>query len=114
MKKQIYTYILSLFIASSSLAATPCNGNVQTLAFNPANGIVQASIGYGVWYLCSVSQTYNGIDTATCKMWYSTLMTAKISNKKINMIFDTTNSCNQIGNWANPNPMPYWVEVLEN
>ena len=111
IKKHLCVFLIFLVLSPCSFAVTTCAGTVQTLAFNPGSGILEASIGYGLWYLCSVSQTYNGVDPASCKMWYSTLLAAKISGKTILMDFDTPNNCNAIGNWSNPITVPYWVEI---
>ena len=104
--------IVSLFSASSFATAT-CVGNVQTLAIGPQSGWLQVSIGYGVQYLCGISQTYNGVDPQNCRAWYAMFLTAKSTGKKVLMNFDTNVPCNQIGNWSVPNPIPYWAEIVD-
>jgi hypothetical protein len=102
-----------LLFSTNSFAVVQCYGNVQALALNPGNGILQVSNGYGVQYMCSFNSAMNGVDVQTCKSWYAMLLTAKASGKRISMNYDTATPCNQIGNWSVPNPMPYWVEIID-
>lgn len=104
-----------IFFANSLAADIVCTGNVSTVAFGPTSGLLSVSNGYGVEYLCNFNQSYNGVDPRTCKAWYAMLLTAKASSKKISMHYDATTDwqCNQVGNWAVPNPFPYWVEIVD-
>ncbi len=111
MKKLILA-VSVLFCSSNTLAAAiVCTGQVSSLALNPTNGIVQANIGFGFWYLCSVSTSINGVPTEVCKTWYSTLLANQATGRPYSMYFDngTALQCSQLGNWAVPNPMPYYV-----
>jgi hypothetical protein len=113
MNQRITALVAATLFGSSAFAAQECVGTVQTLAFNPGSGLLQVSIGYGVQYMCSFNSTVNGVDPQTCKSWYAMLMTAKASDKRISMIYDTSAACNQMGNWSVPNPLPYFVQIVD-
>jgi len=111
MKKLAALFLALGFYSPSTYAAIACTGNVSLLALSPGNGIVQVSNGFGVWYLCSVSSVVNGVPTESCKAVYSTLLAAQASGRTMTMDFDTTAQCSQLGNWAVPNPIPYYMQI---
>lgn len=115
MKTKIYTIatLMVTLLSTNLFALQQCVGNVQTLGISPSNGVLTVSTGYGVQYLCSFSGARNGIDVQTCKSWYAMLLTAKTTGKRILMNYNTTAQCSQIANWSDPNPMPYFVEIVD-
>lgn len=95
MKKIIYTFLL-LISFSSYVNAYECTGKVNNVVINPA-GIVTLSFGNINWvYLCSVSESYNGVTPESCKAMFSLLIAAKLSDRNITMWFsdDSANCTN--------------------
>ena len=119
-KKMVAICILGILMFPARVtwaAAFFCPGKVTTLAIGPSNGILQVNAGYGVHYLCSLSVAMNGIPPEICRSYYSMFLAAKMAGKSINQGYDDNNvvgkSCGTLGNWAVPNPMPYWIELLD-
>lgn len=108
---KLFIFLAALLLSVNVNAATFCKGKVITLGLGPQSGMLQINIGYGVWYLCSLKSTANGIDPSVCKAWYSMFLTAKETGSKINMAFDSTTPCTGYGSWATPSVMPYWTDI---
>jgi hypothetical protein len=115
MKNKIAVLLLTLGLSTNTFAtAIGCTGNIQALAFSLPSTILQVNLGFGMWNICAFSSTVNGVPADTCKAWYSMLLTAKQSGNTVTFDFDngtTTLQCSQIGNWASPNPMPYFIQI---
>ncbi len=93
--KKIILFTL-MFHSASSLAATyTCEGKVQGLSINPQTGSVLAEkIGPLAWpVLCSVKKEENGVAVETCKMIYSTLLSAQMSDKSVMLWFNDSKDC---------------------
>jgi hypothetical protein len=115
MKKKISALLLAFSFSTNAFSAISCTGNIQVLALNPISGLVQLNIGYGWWYICSVSSAVNGVPVDTCKSLYSMMLADQASGRQMSLAFDTTNypslSCGTIGNWAVPTPFPYYIQT---
>ena len=116
--KKLLTLLFALFIPSTSYAANfSCQGKVSTLALSPVGGTLQVNAGHGVHYLCTFHAEYNGVHPEICKAWYSMFLTAKIAGKEIKQYYSQTTggaqNCSELGTWTDPNPMPYFVEILD-
>ena len=109
----------SLGLAVACLACAPClgkiscTGNVAYLGLSPT-GLVQVSNGYGVWYLCSLSASYNGYAIEGCKGAYAALLTARAAERPVTFYFDVPSgtSCSSFGSWVAPSPAPYHIHIL--
>lgn len=67
--------LTSVVLASPAYAQLQCVGTVSKVALNP-QGLVQVDYGYGVHYLCSVSQNHGDFTPETCKATYSMMMSS--------------------------------------
>ena len=113
IKRQIYSLALTTCM-SVAHAAVMCEGKVHSIALNPVGGTLTVNAGNGVHHLCNFATTQNGVNPETCKAWYSMFLTAKASGKTIRQYYERTDpNCGTIGNWAAPNPMPYYVELVD-
>lgn len=72
-----------------------CEGKVTGLAINPKSGLVHAEkIGPLRWpALCSVDAETSGVSVESCKVIYSTLLTAQMADKTITLWFDDDKDC---------------------
>ena len=54
--------VLTMFVTGNAVANFFCNGKVTYLGLG-TDGVLHVSAGgFGVWYLCSLSSTYDGND----------------------------------------------------
>ncbi len=111
--KKTLVAVSIMAIATYSFAGTECKGTVKTIAFHPTGGVLQVNAGYGTHYLCKLHETFNGVHPEICKSWYSMLLTAQASGRAISQYynFQSGQSCETVGNWDVPNPMPYYVQL---
>jgi hypothetical protein len=86
---------LMLVIAPSVSANYVCEGLVKGLAISPTDGhVLVEQIGPLVWpRLCSVTQDINNVTAENCKVIYSTLMAAQLSQKKVTFWFNDSKDC---------------------
>lgn len=108
--------MMQLVVAAAQAGTFSCSGKVTLLALHPQNGIVQVSNGHGVHYLCQLQAVYQGVPAEVCSAMYSMLLAAKASGKAINFMYsspDDAKSCATLGNWAVPDPFPYFIEIKE-
>lgn len=100
--KKISLFCLMSFAMNAN--AYDCTGQVTTIQISPA-GVVATSFGSMGWvYLCSVNEVYNNVKPEACKTIYSTMLSAKLSNKKVVFWFsDNSNDCTNAAHpaWAN-------------
>lgn len=116
MKRVVKSIIATLCVASIPAvnAGVLCEGKVQSIAFGAGSGTLTANTGYGVHYLCNFNEVQFGVHPETCKAWYSMLLTAKASGKTIKQYYERTDTnCSTLGNWAAPNPHPYYIEMVD-
>jgi len=119
--KYLLTIILSFLIilvpTASHAGSFACQGKISTLAINPIGGTLQVDAGHGVHYLCKIHIEHNGIHPDICKAWYSMFLTAKVAGKEVKQNYDNTagteQNCAELGTWTVPNPMPYFIEILD-
>jgi hypothetical protein len=113
------TSLRTLGLAFACLACVPCfgkiscPGKIEYLGISPS-GLVQVSNGYGVWYLCSLSASYNGYAMEGCKGAYAALLTARATERTVTFYFDVPSgtSCSSFGSWVAPSPAPYHIHIL--
>jgi hypothetical protein len=112
LKRILCASIFSVSIGANS-ANFSCPGQVSSIAISPVGGVLQVNAGTGVHYLCKFNEPMNGVHPEVCKAWYSMFLTAQASGRTITQYYDGTNgtTCATLGNWAVPNPMPYYVEL---
>jgi hypothetical protein len=112
VRKITYLFLL-FFIFSANANAFSCKGDVLSIGLGPTNGLLQVDAGYGIHYLCKLNEEFNGVDPETCKAWYSMFLTAQASARAIEQYYRDGNglSCSNLGSWAIPNPMPYYVVI---
>lgn len=95
MNQYVITSLLLVF-SSHSWAQYICTGKVKGLAIAPNSGAVHAEkVGPLTWpVLCSVqTDDYNGISAETCKVIYSTLLTAQMADKNVTLWFRDGKDC---------------------
>lgn len=91
--------IVSLFIAGMASAQVNanyvCTGNVTGVSINPKNGdLLAETVGPLKWpKICNLETELSGINPATCKIIYSTLLTAQTTNKKVTLWFNDNKDC---------------------
>jgi hypothetical protein len=91
--------LVSLFLAGIATAQAnttyTCTGNVKGVSINPKNGdLLAESIGPLVWpKLCNLETELSGVSPETCKVIYSTLLTAQTANKKVTLWFNDSKDC---------------------
>jgi hypothetical protein len=76
-------------------AAYTCQGKVSGVSLSPHDGrLLVERIGPLSWpVLCSVSEESNGVNTETCKVIFSTLIAAQMSQKNVTLWFNDGNDC---------------------
>ena len=90
-----YIFLVLILASSNASAAYICSGKVQGVAINPKSGLVQAErLGPLVWpAFCSVDTETSGISVESCKVIYSTLLTAQMANKTVTLWFNDDKDC---------------------
>ena len=116
MRKMLAFYLSIFLYSQAANADIDCVGNVVGLSLQmTTTGVVTVSLAGGptAVYLCAVDGgAYNGVSPEVCKAMYSTLMAAKLSNKKMLIRFSGNYaSCSSIPSWAAA-PMHGWTSVL--
>lgn len=107
MKKLLPCFLSSLLFFSGASQAYDCIGKVNNVVINPA-GVVTLSFGNINWvYLCSVSGTYNGVAPEACKAMLSIIMSAKLSDRNIQLwLGDASNNCTNTAH-------PAWADLKD-
>jgi len=101
----IFVFIYIIFGGASH--AYDCIGKVTNVVVNPA-GVVTLSFGNINWvYLCSVSSPYNGVTPEACKAMLSIAMSAKLSDRNVQLWFgDASNNCSNTAH-------PAWADLKD-
>jgi hypothetical protein len=102
--KNVAIYFMALMMFFSQFSqAYDCVGKVNNVVVN-AGGVLTLSFGNISWvYLCSVSEPYNGVTPEACKAMLSIAMSAKLSDRNIQLWFsDASNDCTNAAHpaWA--------------
>lgn len=99
--------IVSIFLICGSVQAYSCIGKVGNVVVGP-NGTLTVSFGQIGWvYLCNLNQSYNGVQPEACKGILSIFMSAKLSDRNVEMWFsDASNSCTNQGH-------PAWADLKD-
>jgi hypothetical protein len=116
MRKLLIGFLSVVFCCQTTNADIDCTGTVAGLSLQMTNtGVVTVSLSGGptAVYLCAVDGAiYNGVSPEVCKAMYSTLMAAKLSNKKMLIRFSGNYAkCSDIPSWAAA-PMHGWTGVF--
>jgi len=93
-QKTILFFILMIATGSANAIYT-CSGPVTGVAIEPATGdLIPETAGGLSWpRMCSVSVDKNGISTESCKVIYSTLLTAQTTGKNVTLWFNDSGNC---------------------
>lgn len=96
-------------------SAVDCKGSVSNLSVQlNAVGTITLSLSGGptYTYLCNVGEgSLNGVSPSVCKTMYATLLTAKATNKQVNIRFYDYDSCSAVPSWGNAGALG-WTQVL--
>lgn len=90
--------VFSLFSFSPLVHASyTCEGQVQGLSIDPKSGAVLAEkVGPLVWpKLCSITHTANNVSPESCKVIYSSLLSAQMANKEVKLWFNDGKDCSR-------------------
>ncbi len=82
-----------LLSVQANAAAFSCTGNVTYLGTN-SDSVVFVNLGFRLIGLCAMNGDIWGVRLDTCKSWYATLTSAKLSNRTVTLYFDTSNPQN--------------------
>ncbi|KPZ73135.1 hypothetical protein AN944_00283 [Shewanella sp. P1-14-1] len=108
MRLKQLAVMVALVVISFTANATKytCSGLVKGLSVSPQNGLVLAErIGELQWpRLCSISEDVAGIPADNCKLIYSTLLAAQLSNKTVTIWFNDSKDCSATSH-------PAWEEL---
>lgn len=89
--------LILCFFSYSVSASYTCSGKVKGIAISPKNGRILAErIGPLVWpELCSVKTELEGVSVESCKVIFSTLLTAQMADKTVTLWFNDDKDCSQ-------------------
>lgn len=111
--------VLFIILPGNSYADYWCTGTVSYIG-QSADGLVMANNGFGVHILCSISreESQSLANKDTCKGWYTQLLGAKLTGKRIILHYqDSTGKdssfCSSIGNWVWPQDKIYFVAIVD-
>lgn len=98
MFKKSLLFMLSLMFSSQVLAVYTCGGYVEGVSIDPKHGAVFVEkLGVLEWQkLCLVTVEHNGISPESCKLIYSTLLTAQIAKKSVTLWFNDGKDCSSV------------------
>ncbi|MDN2709725.1 hypothetical protein O0880_09860 [Janthinobacterium sp. SUN118] len=87
--------IASLITSMPASANYTCSGPVKGVSINGLGAVVAESIGKVQWgFLCNVETATNGINPATCKVMYATLLAAQASGRSVTLwVTDSATVC---------------------
>ncbi|CAH1555890.1 conserved hypothetical protein [Vibrio jasicida] len=94
MPRLLITALLSL-TSFASYGKYTCIGEVKGVSIAPHTGdVLVEKLGPLNWpRLCRVGDDYNGISQETCRIIYSTLLTAQTTNKAVTLWFNDKGDC---------------------
>ena len=96
-KKYLTTMLtgLSLMTSMPASANYTCSGPVKGVSINGLGAVVAESIGKVQWgFLCNVETAANGINPATCKVMYATLLAAQTTGRSVTLwVTDSATVC---------------------
>lgn len=87
--------ICCALFSTSALANTTCTGTVQFAGLNPASGLLLVNYGYGVQYHCKVGETWNDVPAESCRAFYSMLLSAQLSGKRLQASYNDDFTCSR-------------------
>lgn len=93
---------LVLMTSTSAFAAYECQGTIQSVSLNPS-GVVTVhspSSGLGVFYVCQIGSTTNGVGPEQCKAMLSLLYIARSTGQRVSFTFDDSLSCTTHPSWS--------------
>jgi len=94
LKTTFLAIILSL-ASFNAFSAYTCAGTVTGVGIDPKSGdVLVEHIGPLTWpRLCNINNNANDITPDTCKVIYSTLLTAQSTKKKVRLWFNDDKDC---------------------
>ena len=94
--------IVLLFCSTPAWANYACLGTIDAVALNPG-GIVTVtsnSSGPGVFYVCNIGSTANGVAPEQCKAIYASLLAARMSAQNVAWTFNDALTCTTHPTWS--------------
>lgn len=88
MKRYAAALVAWLLTSSTAGATALCLRPLEYVFLNTQSGQVMVNLGFGVWVLCHVSTTANGVSPETCRAMYASLLSAKTSGQRVGFYFD--------------------------
>jgi hypothetical protein len=86
--KTLIASVILATLASPAFADYACQGSVTGVQVSPAGLVSVNKLPGGTWmYLCQMGQTANNITPEAYKAIYSTLLTAEIAQKNVELWF---------------------------
>jgi hypothetical protein len=106
--------VTALVFTAQAHAVVDCTGTVTNLSIQlDAYGTVTLGLSSGpaYTYLCLINGDYNGVAAIVCRTMYATLMSAKLSGKRVLIRFYDHATCAAVPNWA-PAGSLGWTQLL--
>ena len=108
MKERLFSNLLFMglvfFLSSNSVYASPygCSGKVKHLGVDSGGDIVVELEGVTpVHKICNVnSKGSYTFETSSCKLVYSALLSAKVSEREISISYNNNQSCSTLPTWG--------------
>lgn len=85
------------YLTPFSFGSTTCTGEVKFAGLNPASGLLLIDYGYGTQYQCKVGEVWNEVPPESCKAFYSMLLAAQMSGKKLQASYNDDFECSSEG-----------------
>lgn len=100
-----------LFASSSVLAGYQCKGTVENVYVH-SNGYVVANISYRKdnMYICNITNDWKGVNRDSCKLMFSTLLTAQSTGKRVATYYNQY-TCETLPLWSNT-PKSSYVAIV--
>ena len=100
-KVALITVVVAVFSMPSAFASYTCGGPVKGLTISPDGQMFAESIGTLSWpRICNVSKAENDIAPETCRVIYSSLLTAQTTGKDVDFTFNDSGNCTSHTAWG--------------
>lgn len=111
VRGRVSATLIALLFSGAAYGNTVCQG-YPSVALSPV-GLVQLNIGHGTWYLCSTTSTHGTFSPEGCRSLLAMLIAARAAGQPFRFIFNTTLPCSGLGDWATPNPQPFYFHPVD-